>query len=165
MEEIWKPVPRYYGILEASNLGRIKRLANCYCHSKDVIIKGSITKNGYKRFKININQNPINEFFHIIIAETFYNANKYDKIVIHLDENRLNNTPENLKWSNRLESNHINKRKKIEQYDLNGNFIQEFIGLNATSRILNINKRSIMNNVNNPSRYKTIKGFIFKLKE
>ena len=42
MKEIWKPIPKYEGLYEVSNLGRIK-------NRKGQIIKQNLDKDGYPR--------------------------------------------------------------------------------------------------------------------
>ena len=65
---------------------------------------------------------------HIIVATAFHGANDSSKLVVdHIDTNRCNNRPENLRWLTRLENalNNPATRKRIE-YLCGGN-IQKFI--------------------------------------
>lgn len=65
---------------------------------------------------------------HIIVATAFLGANDSSKLVVdHIDTNRCNNRPENLRWLTRLENalNNPATRKKIEY--LCGGDIQRFL--------------------------------------
>lgn len=65
---------------------------------------------------------------HIIVATAFHGANDSSKLVVdHIDTNRCNNRPENLRWLTRLENalNNPATRKRIEY--LCGGDIQKFI--------------------------------------
>lgn len=55
------------------------------------------------------------------------------------------------------------KQKPINQYDLDGNFIKEWVSLQEASRKLNINVSSIKDCCK--KRFKQIKGFIFTYKD
>ena len=159
-EEVWKPVPRYKGILEASNLGRIKILSGNYCY-KDRILKGSITKDNFIKFTIKIDAKAYYEFAHVLVAETFYTPYEYLDFVTHLDKNRLNNKINNLKWIPKEET-FINNSKIIKQYDLNGNFIQEFESIKNASNKLGMYYPYLARCIRNNKSYK---GFKFKVIE
>lgn len=121
-EEIWKPVPSLDGVI-ASSWGRIKmpnRSAKMpYGGSRDYITlptygnKTKANKNAkhcylglYNKFYGNIK-------IHQAVCEAFHGKKPFEKaVVIHLDENALNNRPENLKWGTQKEN--LNMPKFIE---------------------------------------------------
>lgn len=90
--EVWKDIPQYCGIYEASNLGRIRskvtgRLAHSFKNEK-----------GYLITKIYLNGQCKNERTHRLVALTFLpNPNNYPQ-VNHRDENKTNNRVDNLEW-------------------------------------------------------------------
>ena len=78
-------------------------------------LKGTITKNGYNKISIRPKgKNPISLPAHEFIWEAYNNeeTNKYFKI-IHIDGNKLNNKPDNLKQVLTESSNPSNIERKI----------------------------------------------------
>ena len=92
MSEVWKDIPVYDGIYEASTLGRIRskvtgRLAHTFKSEK-----------GYIVAKIFLNGQCKNEKIHRLVAMTFLpNPNNLPQ-VNHKDYNRANNNVDNLEW-------------------------------------------------------------------
>lgn len=106
-EEIWKAVPNYEGIYEASTHGRIRSLDREITDKRAGVrrIKGRILKtenkvNGAGYQGISLCNSGIKEDFsvHQIIAQTFleHEPKGYEKVVNHIDGDRLNNKVENL---------------------------------------------------------------------
>ena len=133
-KEYWKPVVGYEGLYEVSNWGRVKSVN--YNHTgKEKILKQNQIKNGYKSVMLYKDGNGKNYLVHRLVAEAFLpNPNDY-KEVNHKDENKLNNSVDNLEWcTNEYNHNYgtINERisqsqsKPVLQYDLEGNFIKEW---------------------------------------
>lgn len=136
--EIWKKI-KGLDNYEISSYGRIKSNGDKF--HKPKILKPFKTKNGY--LSIVLTSNHIHKYIHRLVAETFIpNPNNYDE-VNHKDENKENNTVENLEWcthnynynyGNRIEKikqkriGKINTRnsKPIAKYDFDGNLIEIF---------------------------------------
>lgn len=109
MEEIWKDIPDYEGLYQASNLGRVRSLGQTQTRSNgraicEVHIKGKILKpslDGTKRYygvSLCKNKKIKRHMVHRLIAKTFLdNPNNYID-VNHKDENKQNNRLENLEW-------------------------------------------------------------------
>ena len=82
---------------------------------------------------------------HIIVATAYYGAHDSTKLIVdHIDTNRCNNRPENLRWITRLENALLNPatRKRIEY--LCGGDIQKFIDNPSCLRDLTGNNSDIM---------------------
>ena len=130
LNEIWKPIKGYEGLYEVSNWGRVKSLK----FGKERILKPSI-RHGY--YFVGLSKNGIVKTYqvHRLVAEAFIdNPNNY-KEVNHKDENKLNNSVENLEWCDRLynvrygtgiERRSKTQSKPVLQYDLEGNLIREW---------------------------------------
>lgn len=137
MSEIWANI-KDYDDYQVSNLGRI-----CSYKSEDrKIIKGYVQNTGYLTVSLNNKKYSV----HRLVAETFIHKIKGKNVVNHIDGNKLNNTVENLEWcttkeniqhafKNGLMDNAIKKMKtkkirakKINQYDLDGNYIKTYLG-------------------------------------
>ena len=163
MEEIWKSVPRYFGYLEASNLGRIKLLPNNFLNFEK-ICKGSITRDGFHKVCFKLNGNRYNELAHILVAETFYDVKDYKFFVTHKDKNKLNNNINNLKWIWSTSELEYANSKPIIRFDLNNNIIDEWTNIRSMCKTLNLDRRSVQRNLRGDSKHSSHKGFKFKYK-
>ncbi len=107
--EIWKDLPDFKGLYQASTKGRIKSLkSNKHC--KPHILKQTVqiekshrkykNSNGYAYVKLHVNGKCYNKRVHRLVAITFISNPENKKQVNHIDGNTLNNCVENLEWSN-----------------------------------------------------------------
>lgn len=162
MEEIWKDIPGYEGLYQASNLGNIKSLKReHYIPSinkkiwilKEKILKQALCKDGYKIVVLTRNKKRKTYTVHKLIAMTFIPKIKNKTQVNHKDGNKLNNSIKNLEWCNNSENirhaynNNLiditKKYKKINQYDLEGNFIKQWNSMKEAGEKLNICRQNI----------------------
>lgn len=120
--EIWKPVPSQPGIL-ASSLGRIllppkyAPLRNGgYRFYETKPCFGSISranKNAKHAYRNYWQRGRGNMKIHQLVCEAFHGPKPFpEAVVIHLDENALNNRPENLKWGTQKENLNMPKFKE-----------------------------------------------------
>ncbi len=141
MEE-WKKIiinnqETFYSV---SNLGRVKN------DSTGTILKGTISNNGYHMVHL---RNKIDKYcsIHRLVMKAFCPCENQDVLEInHKDGNKTNNALENLEWVNRIEnmrSYRSNSIGKCYQYDLNGNFLNEYENFSEAARQLNIDSYSI----------------------
>lgn len=96
MEEIWKPVPEYNGNYEASNLGRIRS------SKTKRILRQANHRQGYKLVRLYKNGKGTTKTVHRIIASAFIENPENLTEVNHKDENKSNNSAENLEWCSRI---------------------------------------------------------------
>lgn len=113
-QEVWKPVPSKEGIL-ASSLGRIKLPERSgptpnggWRNYKTKPTYGHVTK-ASKKAK-HVYYGVCNRFYgnlkvHRLICEAFHGPQPTkDSVVVHIDENALNNNYKNLKWGTQKEN-------------------------------------------------------------
>lgn len=160
MKEIWKDIPNFEGLYQASNLGKIKTLEHTttqkhwqggtsHRHYKEHIIKGSINSRGYINISLRDKNNKRKSYLaHVIIAKTFLPTINNKNCVNHKDGNKLNNKVENLEWVNHKENtqhaikNNLIKHNNFKMYDKNGKFIKKFDNYNEIEKYLNRNIHS-----------------------
>jgi hypothetical protein len=159
--EIWKEIDienedtkGYY----ISSLGRFK-------NKKGVIMYNyKPHHSGYIYLRVNIKKYAL----HRLVALAFID-NTYDKpFVNHIDGNKTNNIFENLEWVTCSENNLHNykigltngHKRKITQYDLEMNEIQNFDTIKEAGIKLNISYSCIKDVLK--EKQKSSKGFIFK---
>jgi len=114
MAEVWKPVSSYPGIL-ASSEGNIllppgyAPLPNGgYRTYLPAPYKGVVRKARKDAKHVYLGtwtRRHGNMKIHQLVCEAFHGPRPFDRaVVIHLDENALNNRPENLKWGTQKEN-------------------------------------------------------------
>lgn len=152
-QEIWKDIQGYEGRYQISSFGRVKALS--FWHNNrfggymthEHIINGRISRKGYRYVALQ-KENEAKEFkVHRLVALHFIqNPHSYPQ-VNHKDEDKSNNHVSNLEWcTNKYNCNygtrtdrilvsrgqkrkerHPNRvKKKIIQYDKDGNFIRNW---------------------------------------
>lgn len=184
MQEIWKDIKGYEGIYQISNHGRIKSFKQ---NSEGYILKNTNKYGWY--FTVNLVKGKARETkrIHRLVAEYFIPNPTGKPQVNHIDGNKQNNHVSNLEWVTSKENMHhcatlnphlydgMNKYNQfvkpntIMQYDLNGNFIAEYVNAKFASNLTGVCARNILQ-VANMTEYKpglTRKqagGYVLKLK-
>ena len=159
MEEIWKDIPNYEGLYQASTMGRIKRLESKvwnrfdFITKKEHILKPRYTRKGYIHYALYKNGERKDFKCHWLILST-YIENKDNKPQInHINGKKDDNRLENLEYcTNEENQKHAYriglkkpmrgaknpKARKVNQYDLKGEFIKQWNCINEAKRNLNI---------------------------
>lgn len=147
-KEIWKPIPGYEGLYEASNLGRIKRIWNPQYEIEPHIIKpfmvGKYLSVGLSKDNVRVQRRV-----HRLVSLAFNpNPNNYP-CINHKDEDKLNNCATNLEWCtakyncnyghgiekcSKARLNDPNRSKPVEALDSKGNVILSFHSLKEAAR-------------------------------
>ena len=159
-QEIWKEHPYFNGMVQFSNLGRIKSF---YRFKEGKILNNrDIDCYGYARVVINHKKYK----FHRYIAELFVPNPENKPEINHKDGNKLNNRADNLEWTTRSENqkhayklglqkpsekqkqavskwNKENRIKKVYQYNTNGELIAIYNSQKEASEKLNVKTSTI----------------------
>lgn len=134
---------------------------------KNNLLKPSLTC-GY--YKVRLSKNGITQDFmiHKLVYQLFKNDYDEDKIIDHIDGNKLNNDINNLRQvansENALYSLYEQKTnsstKEVAQYDLNNNLLKIFRSTREAAKELNLDASTISKVCRGQN--KTHGGFIFK---
>lgn len=139
MKEIWKDIPGYEGLYQASNMGNIRSLN--YNHTGkpgNLAIKN--TKAGYSRVHLCVNYKSKICWVHILVYSAFnhkVDTKIYD--VHHKNHIPYDNMIENLELVERQKHHKEHGKeqsKAILQFDKNNKFIQEFKSIQEAKRAL-----------------------------
>lgn len=117
--EIWKDIPWYEWLYQASNLGNIKSLNYNHTH-KEHIMKARKTKYWYLDIELYNSMKKKKRFtVHRLIALTYISNLENKPDINHIDWNKSNNNKSNLEWctksENALHSIRILNNKNIFQ--------------------------------------------------
>lgn len=167
MREIWKDIKGLEGKYQISNKGRVKSLHYNWSDCKKVLIPQE-QKTGYLCVNIGGKLRTI----HRLVAEAFIENPNHLPQVNHIDGNKQNNRIENLEWISASDnlihayksglkvatSNHL--KKKILQFDLDGNFLKEWECTKDIERNLSIHHSNI--SACCKGRLKTSGGYIWR---
>lgn len=121
MVEIWKAIPNYEGLYEASNLGRIKslerfvnnpRFKNPIHWQEKILEQDNSHPKGYGRITLSkdgkIKRKPI----HYWIALAWIPNPENKPCIDHIDDNPTNNSVSNLRWVTHQENNEKESHRK-----------------------------------------------------
>lgn len=90
--EEWKPVVDYETLYEVSSLGKVRSLRS------GKLLKYSLGTTGYQQVNLRKDSKPRTMLVHRLVAQAFLSNPNSLPQVNHIDENKANNSIENLEW-------------------------------------------------------------------
>lgn len=113
-DEEWRPIVGYEGLYEVSSHGRVRALDRWVWDRRGfkrpkhghIMSQAANQSNGYYQLSLSSNGYRRSRFVHQIVLEAFHGPSPSPEMVCcHTDGNRLNNTPENLRWDTPTNNN------------------------------------------------------------
>lgn len=178
--EVWKPIPNYEGFYEVSNMGKVRSV---YRYKR--VLKPMISNTGYERVDLFKNKHREQFSVHRLVAMAFIDNPNAKPFVNHKDENKLNNSADNLEWVTHVENcrygtaitrrtqnlDYLNRKvnnanqiaacsKTIIQCEKDGTFIRKWRSASECSRETGIPISCIRRSAT--GERKTAGGFVFK---
>ena len=170
--EIWKDIKGYEGLYQVSNRGRVKSL----WFGKENILKPGSCR-GYLHIGLSKNGEYKQYMVHRLVAQAFLSNPNNLSVINHKDENKTNNSIENLEWCDHKYNINFGTRnqrcaekmtngklsKPVLQYEKSGEFVREWKSTRDVQRNLGFANSSISRCCN--GKLKTSYGFIWKYKD
>ena len=123
MEEGWRDIKGYEGLYQVSNYGRVKSLDYDGTGKARVLV--SIYNGNYNVVTLCKHKKHIQYLVHRLVAETFIPNPNNLPCVNHKDEDKTNNTVENLEWCDSQYNNSYGTKGKRISNALKGRTITE----------------------------------------
>lgn len=116
MKEEWGDIFGFVGLYQVSTLGRVRRIApSRLAKTLPYVMKTAVALNGYEIIRLHKDGKYTNKYVHRLVAECFLPRMGDCEEVNHIDGVKLNNTVDNLEWSNRS-LNNKHKTRVLKSY-------------------------------------------------
>lgn len=163
-EEIWKDVPGFEGLYQASTMGRIASIR--YGFKLMSLVRNPT---GYLQVAFRVNNKIKRGLVHVFIAKTFLDKCENCTQVDHINNIKSDNRVENLQWitrSNNMKNNYVrgttaidklkSKGKRVELFDKDGNSIGIFDKLRDAAKHIGVEHGNMSALVNGKHRVKSL---------
>lgn len=176
--EEWRDVPGYEGLYQISSKGRARSFFcdSTRCGDKHIIkqrvLKPTITRYGYLMVGLTDKNGKCNSrLVHRLVAEAFIQNPEGFPVINHKDEDKTNNSVENLEWCTRAYNNTYNDgaKKRGKKFmraicvSRDGKCIMEFDSIKATAEYFNTNPSTILGRLQRGNKSKDY-GYTFSYK-
>ena len=179
-KETWKDVKGYEGLYQVSDKGRVKSLERISIMKngskrliRERILKPRPTKDGYVQvYLCNGRGEKKNSFIHRLVCEAFHKNPMNEPCVNHIDENKTNNTANNLEWCTYAENNRHGTHsarvaktqgKPVGQYTTDGKLVKVWQSIREVERQLGFSHGFIGDTAR--GKHKTAYGYVWKYVE
>ena len=107
---------------------KVSNFADVYSVKSNIILKPNLLHIGYYMIRVAVNKEKQDWLLHRLVYDTFIGMTDKNKVIDHIDRNKLNNHISNLREVTVAENNKnrdVNyKTTKINQYTLEGQFVK-----------------------------------------
>ena len=167
-DEIWCPIKGFEGLYEVSDKGRVKSIG----YGKERILKTGIDGNGYLMVCLCKNREKKMCKVHRLVAKTFIPNPDNLPEVNHKDEDKENNSVQNLEWCDRKSNCNYGTRiqrisekhsKPVLQFTKDGELVREWKSAMDIERNLNYSQGNISSCCT--GKCKSSHNFIWKFKD
>ena len=164
MTENWKDIVGYEGLYQVSDKGSVKSIG----YGKERILSPGKLQNGYLRVNLCKNGEKKNLLVHRLVAQAFIPNPDNLPEVNHKDEDKENNSVQNLEWCDgkyNINYGTRNQRvsKPILQYTKSGKLVREWKSIMDVQRNLGYSNGSISSCCT--GRRKSANGFIWRFND
>ena len=150
----------------------VDEYGNVY-NTKKNKLKAQQTYNGYKYVQLHNNGKPKVALVHRLVAEAFIPNPEKLPCINHKDENKLNNSVENLEWCTYQYNNHYGKskptesaaearKKAVEQYTMQGELVAVFESASEAQRQTGIKQSNISKVCLGRPTFHSAGGYVWK---
>ena len=114
MIEEWKVIDGYNNNYSVSNKGNVKN------NNTERILKQTINRDGYHRLSLYVDRKQKTVEIHRLVAIAFIPNPENKPCVDHINNNKIDNNVNNLRWATRSENQHNHKLSKANTSGVKG---------------------------------------------
>ena len=163
-KEVWRDIPNYEGLYQASNMGRIASIRSGFKIRSCVKNPG-----GYLQVAFRINNKIKTYLVHILIAKTFLPQHDDKDQVDHINNVKFDNRVSNLQWTTRsqnMKNNYLRgvtstdklraRGKKVELFTKDGKSLGVFNKIHDAAKFLNTSPGNVSSLCNPDKKLKSL---------